>query len=142
MKITGDDFVELAGNLAANSAFGGSEARFRTAVSRAYYGAFHCAVGVLNELGVRVPQNHTGHVEAYRKLRHCPVSFAMDAASLLDGLRSDRIEADYDLNRLRFSKQINAQLCVESALDAIRNLRECLNEPWRTQLADYFSAHA
>ena len=39
--MNGDDLITLAGNLVANQALGNSEARYRSSVSRAYYGAFH-----------------------------------------------------------------------------------------------------
>ena len=40
----GHEFISLAGKLAASANAG--EAAYRTAVSRAYYGAFHAAMNV------------------------------------------------------------------------------------------------
>lgn len=39
--MTGSDLIALASHLVANTAFGNAEARYRSAISRAYYGAFH-----------------------------------------------------------------------------------------------------
>ena len=46
--MTGDELIALASHLIVNPAFKNEEARFRSATSRAYYGAFHLAVGFLN----------------------------------------------------------------------------------------------
>jgi hypothetical protein len=53
--MTGDDFIAFSGKLAANPAAG--EAGFRSASSRAYYGAFHLAMAFLAEIGTPVPAN-------------------------------------------------------------------------------------
>lgn len=47
--MTGNEFIELAGKLVAAS--GADESSLRTAIGRAYYGAFHLATSFLNELG-------------------------------------------------------------------------------------------
>jgi hypothetical protein len=55
--MTGDDFLALAGKLLANSP-NPSEAVCRTAISRAYYGAFHLGRAFLKELGVKFGRDH------------------------------------------------------------------------------------
>jgi len=55
----GSDFIALAGKLAAGPAAG--EATYRTAVSRAYYGAFHIARSFLAELGLQPVGNANVH---------------------------------------------------------------------------------
>ena len=52
----GEDFIALAGKLAASQS--DSEAAYRTATSHAYYGAFHAARALLATLQVRVPTDH------------------------------------------------------------------------------------
>ena len=44
--MTGDDFIHLAGKLATSV----DEAALRSAVSRAYYGAFHLALQFLEDI--------------------------------------------------------------------------------------------
>ena len=44
--MTGDDFINLAGKLATSP----DEASLRTAVSRAYYGAFHLALAFFDDI--------------------------------------------------------------------------------------------
>ena len=60
--MTGADFLPLAHDLAAAS----SEPEWRTAVSRAYYTAFHVARQLLEDLGFRVPRADRGHAGADR----------------------------------------------------------------------------
>jgi uncharacterized protein (UPF0332 family) len=62
-----DDFISLAGKLAANA--NADEATYRTAVSRAYYGAFHLAATFLAELGFAAPRMANVHVFVQHHLR-------------------------------------------------------------------------
>lgn len=55
--MSGEEYIALAGRLVASTALGSPEARFRTAASRAYYGAYHLAVAVLTTWGLKVKQN-------------------------------------------------------------------------------------
>ena len=56
--MTGNEFIILAGKLATSA----DEASLRSAVSRAYYGAFHLAIQFLNDIERPVPQNANAHV--------------------------------------------------------------------------------
>ena len=49
--MTGDDLLFLASNLVANASLGNPASRYRSAVTRTYYGAFHIIVAFLEELG-------------------------------------------------------------------------------------------
>ena len=53
--MTGDDFIILAGRLATSA----DEASLRSAVSRAYYGAFHLALRFLEDIERPVPKTRT-----------------------------------------------------------------------------------
>src|SRR5438045_2836714 len=113
--MTGDDLIALAAHLVANSAFGNAEARFRSAVSRAYYGAFHLAVSFLKEVaGIRVLENHTGHDQVCRLLRSTGNTQAIEAAASLAELRTTRNRADYKLQIRGFESRPNVQEWVES----------------------------
>ena len=54
------DFIAAAGKLAAIAQ--GDEALLRSAVSRAYYGAFHLTLELLSAAGVDLPRNANAHV--------------------------------------------------------------------------------
>lgn len=113
--MTGDDLIALAGNLAVNTAIGSSEARFRSAVSRAYYGAFHLARAFLADVGVQVRRNAEGHTEIYRLFCKVGLPGALKVATLLSSLRSARIRADYDLAYAGFAEPEVAIRSVERA---------------------------
>lgn len=135
--MNGEDFVKLAGSLVAGAA--ADESRFRTAVSRAYYGAFHIAVRVLGEVGFQVKANHAEHREAIDTLASTGIALAVEAGRIIDDLHSSRIVADYRLNKNTFSKRENAKLIVEDAYNATVSLNKCLEEPTRTELIEFFS---
>ena len=65
--MTGRDFLPSAHQLAA----GGTEAAWRTAVSRAYYAAFHCARELLENMSFRVPRADLAHKYLIFRLSNC-----------------------------------------------------------------------
>jgi len=132
------DFIALAGTLAASSA-PHAAARYRTAVSRAYYGAFHAAVEVLEASGATVRANHLGHREAINQLRSSKLGEPMRAAGLLDDLHKARIIADYRLANRTYESSPHVLLAVEDAHDAVAARDACLNEPIRSQLIAHFT---
>jgi uncharacterized protein (UPF0332 family) len=138
--VTGDDLIQLASRLAANPGLGDAEARYRSAASRAYYGAFHLARAFLADLGARLLKNATGHAELYRVLLSSGQSDAQNAARLLSDLRRNRNAADYDLDSARFRKQSVAFEIVESA-DQVRELLDrCRQEPALSEIRGRLSS--
>lgn len=127
--MTGDDLIGLAGHLIVNKAYGESEARYRSAVSRAYYGAYHLVASFLKELGVTLKENHTGHQEAYEKLFKTGQTDAVAAARLLQDLRHARNDADYKLHINKFKSMQNAKNDVEMAGDCQQCIERCKQEP-------------
>jgi hypothetical protein len=135
-----EEFVTLAGWLAANSSVVNAEARYRSAVSRAYYGVFLFAVDVLAQLGAIVPGNHRGHDLAVKTLLKTGHTRAMSAAHSMGDLRSHRNGADYDMENANYRHQRTAMLAVQDALNAMTDLRACLDEPSRTELRNRLAA--
>jgi hypothetical protein len=62
--IRGTDFLRLAENWIT----GGGEADWRSAVSRAYYAAFHEARHLLRELGFPAPRGDQAHAYLWLRL--------------------------------------------------------------------------
>lgn len=92
------DFREFL-TLAESLAEGVTEGEWRTAISRAYYAAFHIACDTLASLGFRVPSHsEQAHAYAWRRWSNTGEWTIDDAGRDLDRLRSDRNEADYDKN--------------------------------------------
>ena len=95
---------------------GEGEGRFRSAVSRAYYGAFHIARDFLSDCGVVIGIDPLAH----RNIRWCLANSSEQlierAGRLLETLRESRNEADYKLSSTRFSLRSNAKAEVELAI--------------------------
>ena len=127
------DFITAAGKLAAIAQ--GDEALLRSAVSRAYYGAFHLALELLSAAGFDLPRNANAHVRCRRLLAGCGEPLAKEIAGALSDLHADRIKADYHLGGTRFRDLKQARFAVEVAHDAGRWIAECMQEPTRSRIA-------
>jgi uncharacterized protein (UPF0332 family) len=123
--MTGDDFVECAERLARSSA----EADLRSAVSRAYFGAFHAARSLLLDCGVRLPKTEQVHVKVGFILQDCGESNAAFAGQQLEVLRLERRRADYDLDDKRYADARKARSEVARARDVLKALEQCRNGP-------------
>lgn len=124
--ISADDILNLADGIARVASLGTEEARSRSAVSRAYYSAFHFAKGFLEEFEIRISKGPSGHGEIYRYLFNCGFPAAQAAARLLDALRRDRNEADYDLDVRHFERCESAVDHIEQATKIKTDLHVCL----------------
>ena len=128
--MTGDDFIHLAGKLATSV----DEAALRSAVSRAYYGAFHLALQFLEDIERRIPRNAQAHVQATRTLQNSAHPDAYRAGSLLGDLHTERIKADYRLDDKRVGTSAFARTCVETAHEIGTALANCRIEPARSEI--------
>ena len=131
------DFLDLAEHLLTH----GTEAALRTAVSRAYYGAFHRAVLLIREMGVALPVGP----ESHQKVRFCLMesgeASSLRAGDMLQSLRQDRNLADYDLAAsTKFNTKFAHQHIVR-AREVLSLLGKCGEEParsrFRNKLRDY-----
>lgn len=125
--MTGDDFLAVAASLLAQP--DSPEAVGRTVVSRAYYGTFHLARGLLTDLGFSVGRDHALPA---RWLMICGEENAREAGKLLAELQGERIKADYDLATARFRQRKLVQELVELAFEMQRLIRACQAEPARS----------
>lgn len=132
--MNGKEFIDLAGRLVASGSTSDSAARCRSAISRSYYGAFHCAAAVLEELGKPPLKNAQGHRETINTLLRSKIAAACEAGGFIDDLHTSRIRADYRLEDTRSENIQNAKLSVEDASNALSALNKCLEEPVRSKL--------
>jgi hypothetical protein len=79
--ITGDDYIAVAERLLLSK--NAKEADYRSAVSRAYYGAFHLASDFLSSLGFAVPRGAAAHGWIPQALLSAAHPEATDAGRLL-----------------------------------------------------------
>jgi uncharacterized protein (UPF0332 family) len=126
--MTGDEFVVCAERLARSSA----EADLRSAVSRAYFGAFHAARSLLQDSGVRLPKTEQVHVKVGFCLQDCGEANAGHAGQQLEVLRLERRRADYDLDDGRFTDGRKARSEVARARDILGALDLCRIAPAAT----------
>jgi uncharacterized protein (UPF0332 family) len=127
--MTGHDFLSLAILLAA----AGSEAERRTAISRAYYAAFHVARRLLEGLGFTPPVDEHAHKYLAWRLSNSGDPLVMRAGSQIDILRGLRNRADYDLRRTLSPALVGPQ--VRAAEQIVQTL-DSLTPPQRTQITD------
>ena len=126
--MTGRDFLAVAKQLAA----GGTEAEWRSAISRAYYAAFHVARELLEDLRFTVPHADRAHAYLSRRLANCGQARIQQGGAGLNTLRGVRNQADYDLHR-PVTVQL-AALHVRVAEQNIQSLQVALQEPMRSQV--------
>ncbi|HVA51338.1 MAG TPA: hypothetical protein VNH11_33660 [Pirellulales bacterium] len=138
------DFISLALMLSNSH----QESELRTAVGRAYYGAFHCARELLGECGIRFPRSELLGADIHRKVRFCLSQADNEDAGLvvnrLSSLREQRNDADYDLKTRRFTVQnaANVKATVRIALEIVDALQRCRAETALSALRDQVRAHA
>jgi uncharacterized protein (UPF0332 family) len=128
--IVGQDFLKQAQAWIHSTA----EADWRSAISRAYYGAFHVARKTLRDLGFTVPQGDRSHAYLWMRLSNCGDVNVRRAGSDLNRLRGERNRADYDIDRALF--QIDALLQVQAAGRIISTLDAAVADPTRTKITD------
>jgi uncharacterized protein (UPF0332 family) len=78
---------------------GTREAEWRSAVSRAYYGAFHVANRLFRRAGFFVPQGDQAHGYLWLRLSNSGHVDVCETGRNLRELRGVRNRADYDLDR-------------------------------------------
>ena len=125
------DLLDVANDLLAGS----READWRSAVSRAYYAAFHVARLLLQRCGFAVPRAEQAHAYLWLRLSNAGHPGVNQAGLDLNDLRSKRNGADYDLHR-PFA-EASAILCVQTAGDIITLLDQVPGLPHvQQQLTD------
>jgi hypothetical protein len=111
------EFISVSAKLV-----GWGKAGARSAVSRAYYGAFHLACELLRDLSGETLGSGIAHNLAVQFLGSADHVNAKAAARLLGDLHSHRIRADYRLLDPHVEQMEFAQRCVEHATEVQRQL--------------------
>lgn len=121
--IEGRQFAVCAGRFAA---FSSGEPEWRSAVSRAYYGAFHHARDFLTAtLMLRVPRNAAAHQKIIIALNYPEKRELKRASSSLGTLGGWRKGADYDIEKDPPGEQRRARDAVDLADQIIRLIDSC-----------------
>jgi uncharacterized protein (UPF0332 family) len=128
--IAGKDFLTLAETLIT----GAGEVEWRSAVSRAYYAAFHEARQLLGSLGFVVPRGDQAHAYLWLRLSNGGELQIQLAGNELNRLRRERNRADYAVDQT--VAHADALLQVQAARRIIQTLDAGKAEPTRTQITD------
>src|SRR5262245_54482880 len=124
------DFLVLAAGLAT----GTTEADWRTAVSRAYYAAFHVARRLFADLNFTVPRADRAHQYLVFRLSNSGESAVEQTGRDLETLRRLRNRADYDETPALTQPQAVAAAQVAEGI--IHVLDAARQEPARTRTRD------
>lgn len=136
------DFLTLAIKLSNSQ----DEADLRTALSRAYYGAFHFVCRFLRDCGVRLSGKELYGADVHRKVRFCLNESGSPNARLagekLASLRQRRNEADYDLELADFRHPSYVKVEVRVAQHVLDALQRCGAEPAFPQVREKIRSYA
>ncbi len=106
-------FLELARTLSSTK---GRPEFYRTAISRAYYAAFHVGSQVITSLGIQLSTGPGGHGELRNCLGASGDSHCRKISSRLQTLHARRIAADYHLDDSKVEAPEEAgTACLEAA---------------------------
>jgi uncharacterized protein (UPF0332 family) len=133
--VIGRDFLTVAQALSA----GPTEAAWRSAISRAYYAAFHTAREFVTRLGFRVPAGEQAHAYLWLRLSNTGDPAADVIGRLLRDLRGRRNTADYELGRPR--SQANATDAANDARDLVARMDALAGTPAETVIRDGMRAY-
>ena len=124
------DFLTLASRMATEV----TEADWRSAVSRAYYAAFHIARKLFADLGFVVPRADRAHQYLVFRLSNSGEALVEGAGRDLETLRRLRNRADYDETPTVTRSQAAAAVQLAEAI--IQILDVARQEPTRTRARD------
>jgi uncharacterized protein (UPF0332 family) len=122
-------FIDLAERLIANEK---NPEGFRSAISRAYYGAFLQAEDFLRRMNVFLVTDKK-HQELLQILADTGDADVDEASAMLGDLRDERNRADYKLDDKGVEVETHAQQCLDNAKDILAKLNGCRIIPSRFQ---------
>jgi uncharacterized protein (UPF0332 family) len=123
-----DDFQAFASSLAARPNLGA--AAYRSAISRAYYAAYHSARELVEAgMGISCKAGGSEHKKLQVYYLNCTVDEGVELGQLLNNLHQSRRDADYTLSLAQIETQGQARLCVERASEIIDRVRACTQPP-------------
>jgi hypothetical protein len=117
----GTEFLGVADRLLLEA----QEAALRSAVSRAYYGAFNYSRHILRKLGFVSVARSPDHGTKWRYFANCGDPALATAGGKLQNLEGERVRADYHLDNKKFANHKNALIQVMVAKSIVEDLKRC-----------------
>lgn len=137
-----EEFIAVALRLAASQ----READRRTAVGRAYFGAFHVARRFLTDCGLHFSRKEMYGAEIHTKVRYCLGRSGsidgLNAGSNLLILRKQRNAADYDLDAKSFDTPTAVLRMVLLAPEIVDAMQRCRLDPAFSETRDRIRGYA
>jgi uncharacterized protein (UPF0332 family) len=96
MRFDWAEYLELARDLTFNESQAGREAYLRSAISRAFYSAYHCAKEIHLRRGWSPPFGGDTHKETFRAIENSGKDGAVECADTLRSMKTSRVHADYE----------------------------------------------
>lgn len=117
-------FLDVAALLSGDAPSAPDEARYRSAVGRAYYGLYNVVAGKLANLGFSLAFDPSGHTKACRYLTQTGIAQAVQVGKTLDSLREERNKADYIMHAAGFTQALAQSACrrAQAALESFTTL--------------------
>ncbi len=124
------DFLRVANDLAKSD----EAAELRSAVSRAYYAAFHVARKLLVDMGFEISRGPAAHGDVCKYLGNAANPSVEHAGNNIGDLKGWRNQADYDLDLVEHENSGSVQKIVSITEQIIEDLEQCCNGSDRDQI--------
>jgi len=126
----GDEFIHVARMLSGlNKDTPDIEAFYRSAVSRAYYAVLNYANHILRLADCDRVVKARDHGLVHQCFSNSSDGDTAKAGTKMGSLHSERIDADYEMNQGKFSRQSNVAFQIKKALDVLKELSKYEREP-------------
>ncbi len=129
-------FLDVAALLTGQQANPSEEARSRSAIGRAYYALYNVVIYEFFKLGINLRRDPQAHTRAYRYLLNSGIPEAKGAGKVLDDLREDRNDADYEMRAGGFDLR-RASLAEAKARQALQLLSQVDKQALAVKVLDY-----
>jgi uncharacterized protein (UPF0332 family) len=126
-------FLDLSRRLLSGAA--PSPEDFRSAISRAYYAAFHVAVDALRVMSLPPGKASAVHGETARLLGGCKDKKIQSSACSLSDLHGRRVQADYHLEKTEPEIRQQAETAERMAREIITEIDSLMGDSGRVQAA-------
>ena len=103
----------------------------RSAISRAYYAAFHIGRKQLLQMGYKIYKNSVGHQQISSHLNNSGIIEIERISQQLNDARADRNKADYDLDDTSIEDSNTGALKVKRAERIVQTLNDKINKTTR-----------
>ena len=129
------DFLRVANDLAQSN----KAAELRSAVSRAYYAAFHVARKLLVDMGFEISKGSGAHGDVCKYLGNAGNPAVEHAGNNIGALKGWRNQADYELNSVEHENSSRVKKIVSITEQIIEDLEQCCSGSNREQIKSAIS---